>query len=59
MPHVLECLDELVKADKKLIVLSNSSARSATASKRLQRMGFTKLVDVLTSGELMFFNFSV
>jgi HAD superfamily hydrolase (TIGR01459 family) len=52
LPHTLEVVDALHALNKKTVVVSNSSARASTALRRLNRMGFNSITNVLTSGEL-------
>ena len=51
LPHAVETVTSLQKQGKQLIVLSNSSQRSSTALRRIKRMGFANLEQILTSGE--------
>ena len=55
LPGAVECFDELARAGKKLIVLSNTSRRRAFAVQKLPKLGFDEnsLVEggFITSGE--------
>jgi len=56
--YAINCVKDLNKLQKKLIVISNSSKRKNTTIKRLPKLGFNKsdFVEVLTSGEMIWQN---
>ena len=56
-PGVLDTVQELRRAGKELIILSNSSKRKENSIKSLQRLGFDPLHDfseIITSGEVSY-----
>jgi HAD superfamily hydrolase (TIGR01459 family) len=52
-PGAIECFDQLHAAGKKIIILSNTARRAATAIKSLSELGFdsSKLTGFICSGE--------
>ena len=53
--HAIEAIDKLVNANKKLIIISNSSKRKISSVHRLKSLGFNKnhFIEVMTSGEMV------
>ncbi len=54
-PKAIECINYLHKKDKNLIIISNSSKRSASSYNRLPKIGFNPnyFKKVITSGEMI------
>lgn len=54
-PHAIEAIDKLINANKKLIIISNSSKRNFSSTNKLKSLGFDKnhFVEVMTSGEMI------
>jgi len=53
--HAIRAVDELIKKNKKLIIISNSSRRKIISINRLKDLGFNKnhFIEVMTSGEMI------
>ena len=53
--HAIEAIDKLFNANKKLIIISNSSKRKLSSTCRLKSLGFNKnhFIEVMTSGEMI------
>ena len=53
--HAIEAINKLYNANKKLIIISNSSKRKLSSTQRLKSLGFNKnhFVEVMTSGEMI------
>jgi len=53
--HAIKSINKLIGANKKLIIISNSSKRKRTSVDRLKNLGFDKnhFVEVMTSGEMV------
>ncbi len=53
--HAINAVDKLIKANKKLIIISNSSRRKKNSIERLYDFGFDKnhFIEVMTSGEMV------
>ena len=53
--HAIEAIDKLFNANKKLIIISNSSKRKLSSTCRLKSLGFNKnhFIEVMTSGEMV------
>ena len=51
----IKAVDELFKANKKLIIISNSSKRKMSSINRLKILGFNKnhFIEIMTSGEMI------
>ncbi len=51
----IECVQQLVKQNKKLIIISNSSKRKSETITRLPKLGFkeNQFIEVMTSGEMV------
>jgi HAD-superfamily class IIA hydrolase, TIGR01459 len=61
--HAIESVDNLIKQNKKLIIISNSSKRKMSSISGLKDLGFDKnsFIELMTSGEMIWqelFNFS-
>tara|TARA_B100000315_G_scaffold231234_1_gene242404 strand:- start:16 stop:894 length:879 start_codon:yes stop_codon:yes gene_type:complete len=56
--HAIDCIKNLTKSQKKLIIVSNSSKRKHSTINRLPKLGFDKedFAEVLTSGEMIWQN---
>ena len=54
-PHAIDCINELIRLKKILIIISNSSKRKKTTLDRLLELGFEKkyFLEVMTSGEMV------
>ena len=54
-PYAIDCIKNLSRLQKKLIIISNSSQRKNTTIDRLLKLGFDKnnFSEVLTSGEMI------
>ena len=54
-PKAIKCVDKLIKAKKKLIIISNSSKRKISTLNKLPKLGFNKddFIEVMTSGEVI------
>ncbi len=53
--HAISSVEKLVKENKKLIIISNSSKRKISSINRLNSLGFNKnhFIEVMTSGEMI------
>ena len=53
--HAIEAVDKLIKENKKLIIISNSSRRKKNSIDRLNDLGFDKnhFMEIMTSGEMI------
>ena len=53
--HAINCVEKLIKENKKLIIISNSSKRKTSSISRLKSLGFDKnhFIEVMTSGEMI------
>ncbi len=53
--HAVNAVDKLIKENKKLIIISNSSRRKINSINRLKDLGFNKshFIEVMTSGEMI------
>ena len=53
--HAIDSVNKLIKEDKKLIIISNSSKRKISSINRLKSLGFDKehFIEVMTSGEMI------
>ena len=53
--HAIEAVNNLIKKNKKLIIISNSSKRKMSSIDRLKELGFDKnnFIEVMTSGEMI------
>ena len=53
--HAIESIKKLIEANKKLIIISNSSKRKISSIGRLKSLGFNKnnFIEVMTSGEMI------
>ncbi len=53
--HAISSIEYLVKKNKKLFIISNSSKREKSSEKRLPKLGFKKeaFIRILTSGEMI------
>ena len=53
--HAIDAINKLVEADKKLIIISNSSKRKRSSVYSLKSLGFNKnnFAEVMTSGEMV------
>ena len=61
--HAIEAVNNLIKNNKKLTIISNSSKRKISSIKSLKNLGFNKnnFIEVMTSGEMIWqelYNFS-
>ena len=56
--NAIDCIKNLTKSQKKLIIVSNSSKRKYSTINRLPKLGFDKedFAEVLTSGEMIWQN---
>ena len=54
-PKAITCVEKLIKAKKKLIIISNSSKRKISTLIKLPKLGFKKddFIEVMTSGEVI------
>ena len=53
--HAIKSVEKLIKENKKLIIISNSSKRKMSSINRLKSLGFDKkhFIEVMTSGEMI------
>ena len=53
--HAINSVEKLIKENKKLIIISNSSKRKTSSISRLKSLGFDKnhFIEVMTSGEMI------
>ncbi len=53
--HAINSVENLIKENKKLIIISNSSKRKISSVKKLKILGFDKqhFIEVMTSGEMI------
>ena len=53
--HAINAVEKLIKENKKLIIISNSSKRKNSSISRLKSLGFDKnhFIEVMTSGEMV------
>ena len=53
--HAINCVEKLIKENKKLIIISNSTKRKTSSISRLKSLGFDKnhFIEVMTSGEMI------
>ena len=53
--HAIDAVEKLIKKNKKLIIISNSSKRKISTIDRLKILGFDKrdFIEVMTSGEMI------
>ena len=53
--HAINSVEKLIKENKKLIIISNSSKRKSSSISRLKSLGFDKnhFIEVMTSGEMI------
>ena len=53
--HAIKSVEKLIKENKKLIIISNSSKRKMSSENRLKSLGFDKkhFIEVMTSGEMI------
>ena len=53
--HAINSVEKLIKENKKLIIISNSSKRKNSSIGRLESLGFEKnhFIEVMTSGEMI------
>ena len=53
--HAINSVEKLIKENKKLIIISNSSKRKNSSIDRLESLGFEKthFIEVMTSGEMI------
>ena len=53
--HAINTVEKLIKENKKLIIISNSSKRKTSSISRLKSLGFDKnhFIEVMTSGEMI------
>ena len=53
--HAINAVEKLIKENKKLIIISNSSKRKDSSIGRLKSLGFDKnhFIEVMTSGEMI------
>ncbi len=53
--HAIKSVDKLIKENKKLIIISNSSKRRSNSISKLKFLGFDKnnFIEVMTSGEMI------
>ena len=53
--HAVSAVEKLIKENKKLIIISNSSKRKKSSISRLKSLGFNKnhFIEVMTSGEMI------
>lgn len=53
--HAVSAVEKLIKENKKLIIISNSSKRKVSSVGRLRSLGFDKnhFIEVMTSGEMI------
>ena len=53
--HAINSVEKLIKENKKLIIISNSSKRKISSISRLKSLGFDKnhFIEVMTSGEMI------
>ena len=53
--HAVSAVEQLIKENKKLIIISNSSKRKNSSISRLKSLGFDKnhFIEVMTSGEMI------
>ena len=53
--HAINSVEKLIKDNKKLIIISNSSKRKISSISRLKNLGFNKnhFIEVMTSGEMI------
>jgi len=53
--HAIKSVEKLIKENKKLIIISNSSQRKISSENRLKSLGFDKkhFIEVMTSGEMI------
>ena len=53
--HAVSAVEQLIKENKKLIIISNSSKRKNSSISRLKSLGFDKnhFIEVMTSGEMV------
>lgn len=57
-PHAIKCIKKLIRLEKKIIIISNSSKRKKKTIERLPELGFDRydFIEVMTSGELVWQN---
>jgi ribonucleotide monophosphatase NagD (HAD superfamily) len=53
--HAINSVEKLIRENKKLIIISNSSKRKTSSISRLKSLGFDKnhFIEVMTSGEMI------
>ena len=53
--HAIKAVDKLIEANKKIIIISNSSKRKISSIDRLKDLGFNKndFIEIMTSGEMI------
>ncbi len=53
--HAINAVDKLIEANKKIIIISNSSKRKISSIDRLKDLGFNKndFIEIMTSGEMI------
>ena len=53
--HAINSVEKLIRENKKLIIISNSSKRKTSSIRRLKSLGFDKnhFIEVMTSGEMI------
>ena len=53
--HAISSVEELIRENKKLIIISNSSKRKTSSISKLKSLGFDKshFIEVMTSGEMI------
>ena len=54
-PDAIKCISDLIFNSKKLIIISNSSTKKQSTSKRLSSLGFNQnqFTEIMTSGEMV------